>query len=199
MAGVIFNAIAKAHLLQHFQVVFSADSEPLRFEQFVLRLEQLDPIFQLGANRAQCAVQLVRRSDELLGGIKSDHAERFMRVTGERLKTRDCFDLIAEELDPHRFFVGRGRINFNYVAADAEFAAGEVHVVTLVEHVDQTAEDRFARDVLTPFYRQQHVQIIFRRGDAVDAGNTRHDDGVASREQRACRRQPQSLNLFVNR
>ena len=36
MARIIFNPVAETHFLQHFQIVFGAHSQPLRFKQFVL-------------------------------------------------------------------------------------------------------------------------------------------------------------------
>ena len=56
VARVVFDPVAKAHLLQHFQIVLGANPEPLGFEQFVLRLEHFDPVFQFGANGLQSAV-----------------------------------------------------------------------------------------------------------------------------------------------
>ena len=53
--------------------------------------------------------------------------------------------------------------------------------------------------MLATFHGQQHVQVIFRRGDAVDAGNARHDNGVAPREQRACGGEAEPLNFLINR
>ena len=100
-------------------------------------------------------------------------------MAGQRIESRDGIDLVAKEFNPDRFFVGRCRINLDHVAADAEPAAREIHVVALVEHIDQPPKDCFARGVLSSFYRQQHPLIIFRRSDAVDAGNARDDDDIA--------------------
>ena len=38
MARVIFDPVTESHFLQHFQIVFSAHSQALRFQKFVLRL-----------------------------------------------------------------------------------------------------------------------------------------------------------------
>src|SRR5205823_7858610 len=46
MARIIFNPVAETHFLQHFQIVFGAHSQPLRFKQFVLRFELDDPLFK---------------------------------------------------------------------------------------------------------------------------------------------------------
>ena len=85
-----------------------------------------------------------------------------MGVTGEGIEARDRLDFVAEKFNPHCFFIGAGRINFDNIAADTEPAAREIHVIAFIEHVDQTAEHRFSRDMLAAFHRQQHVQVIFR-------------------------------------
>src|SRR4029077_10696975 len=119
-------------------------------------------------------------------------------MTSQRIEPRDRIELVPEELETDCFFVGRGRINFDHVAADAEFSAREIHIVALIQHVDQTTEDGFAADVLAAFYSQQHIQIIFRRSDAVDTGAAGAADWVAPRAQRARSRETQSLDLFVD-
>ena len=108
-------------------------------------------------------------------------------------------DFVAEKFQADRFFVGGRGIDLDDVAAHAEFAPHEVHVVALVEHVDEPAEDGFARDLLAAFHRQEHAQIILRRSHAVDAGDARDHDRVAPREERARRGKPEPLDLLVNR
>src|SRR5437868_14805909 len=59
----------------------------------------------------------------------------------------------SEEFNPHRFFIGRRRINLDHVAADTETPARKIHVVALVEHVDQPPQNGFAGGVLPALYR----------------------------------------------
>ena len=120
-------------------------------------------------------------------------------MAGERIEARDRIEIVPKKFQAHRFFVSGGRINLDYIAADAKFSARKIDVVAFVKHVDQAAEHRLARDMLAAFHGQCHSFVIFRRGDAVDAGNARYYDCVAPGEQRAGRRQPQSFDLFVNR
>jgi hypothetical protein len=72
MARIIFNPVAETHFLQHFQIVFSAHSQPLRLKKFILRFEFDDPLLKLFADRAQRTIQLVRGRDELFGWKKCD-------------------------------------------------------------------------------------------------------------------------------
>ncbi len=122
-----------------------------------------------------------------------------MGVAGEGVEARDRVDLIAEKFQAHRLLVrGRG-INLDHVAPHPESSPDEIHVVALVEHVDQPPEDGFAGDLLAAFHGQQHAQIILRRGHAVDARDARDYDRVSPRKQRARRGKPEALDLFINR
>ena len=199
MARVVLDAVAEAHLLQHFEIVFRAHFQALRFEEAALRFEQDDAFVQLVADGGEGAIQLIGGRDELFRGEKGEDAELFARVAGHRIETRDGVDLVAEKFEPDRFFIGGGGIDFHHVAADAEFAAPEFDIVSAVKHIDEPAEHRFAGNLLALFHREQHAQIILRRGDAVDAGDARDHDGVAPREERAGGGEAQALDLFVDR
>ena len=122
-----------------------------------------------------------------------------MRVTGQGIESRDRINFVAEEFEPDSFFIGAARINLHHVASHTKSPAGEIHIVALIEHVDQTTKHGLARDLLTAFYSEQHVQIIFRRRDSVDARDAGDHDGVAAREKGAGGRQSQTLDLFVDR
>ncbi len=119
-------------------------------------------------------------------------------MASQWIKAGDSINLITKKFDSHRLFIGRRRINFDHVAADTETSAREIHVVALVEHVDEPSEHSFTGRVLSPLYRQQHPFVILGRGDAVDAGNTGYHDNVAPAEKRTRGRQTQALDLFVN-
>ena len=75
MPRIIFDPVAKSHLLQHLEIVLGAHFQPLRFEQLRLRFE-LDDAMRRARSRIERkrAIQLVRRRDELLRRIKRDHA-----------------------------------------------------------------------------------------------------------------------------
>ena len=169
MPRIIFDSVAKTHLLQHFEIVFGANAKSLRFEKFVLRFQHFNPVLQFDPDRLQRAIQFVGGRDELFRGEKCNYAKRFARVSGQRIESGDRIDLISEEFKSHRFFVCGGGIDFDDVAAHPEFTARKTDIVPFVKHVDQPTEDCFARSVLTAFYREQHSFVIFRRRDPIDA------------------------------
>ena len=110
-----------------------------------MRFQLDNALLQLFANRAQRAIQLVRRCHELFGGIERDHAQRFVRVTGQRVKTRDRFDFVAEELKPNAFFISASWVNLDHIAPHAKPSAGEGYVIAFIKHVDQPTENGLAR------------------------------------------------------
>src|SRR6476660_3739465 len=119
MARIILNAVAEAHFLQHFQIVFSAHPQPLRFEKLILRLEFDDALLKFLPDRTQRAIEFVRRSYELFCREKSDHAQRFVRVTGQWIEPPDRINLVAEKLEPNSFFISASRINLDHITAHA--------------------------------------------------------------------------------
>jgi hypothetical protein len=62
----------------------------------------------------------------------------------QRVDLGQALDLVAEELDPQRAIGLVLREHLHDVAAHAEGAAVEVHVVALVEHVDEVAQQLVA-------------------------------------------------------
>ena len=50
MAGIVFNAVAVANLLQHLEVVDGALLKPLGFEQLAVAIEPIESITQLLTN-----------------------------------------------------------------------------------------------------------------------------------------------------
>src|SRR5207302_8916787 len=51
MARTILNALANAHRLQHLEIAFGSDAEPLGLEKLILRFQNFDPVFQLDPDR----------------------------------------------------------------------------------------------------------------------------------------------------
>src|SRR5262249_29881181 len=103
MARIIFNPAAETHLLQHFQIIFGAHSQPLRLKKFVLRFKFDDPLLKLLADGAECTIQLVRWRNELFRWKKCDDVERFVRVTSQWIKSPDRINLVAEKLKADSF------------------------------------------------------------------------------------------------
>ena len=199
MARVVLDPAAKSHLLDHFQIIFRSHFQPLRLEQLALLFEPDDARVELLADRGHRALQLVVRGDELLRRVERHQRELLLAVAGKRVETGNPVDFIAEEFDAHGRLILAGRLHFHHIAANTEFAAPKADVVALVKHLHQLRERHLARDCLADFHREQHILKVLRRPEAVDARDSRHDEHIAPGEERAGRREPQALDLLVDR
>ena len=109
----------------------------------------------------------------------------------------DVLDLVAEELDPDGQFLVHGN-DFHGVAADPERAAVEVHVVAGVLHGDEFPEQVVAVH-LRPLAERHHAgDVLFRRAEAVDAGDGGHHDHVAAGQQRVGGGVPEPFHFLVD-
>ena len=103
-------------------------------------------------------------------------------LTSDRVDHLDALDLVAEQLDAHGSFVVGG-VHLDGVAPDAELAPNEVHVVALVAHVDELAQDAALIDLRADLQVQQVVAVLVWRAEAVDAGHRGHHDHVSARQK----------------
>ena len=116
----------------------------------------------------------------------------------QRVDLRQRFDLISEQLDPVGHLVV-GRKDLDHVPPHPERPAPEVRVVPLVQNLHQPPRNILAADALAFFQQQQHPVVRFRRPQAVDAAHRADDDRVPSLEQAPRGRQPQLVQLLVDR
>src|SRR5205085_7977745 len=119
-------------------------------------------------------------------------------LAGEGVDAADALDLVAEQLDADaRLLVGREHLDG--VAPNAELAPDEVHVVALVLHVDQLAEDGALVALLTRPEREELAGVLLGRPEAIDARHGGDDDDVAPAEQRSRRGVAEPVDLVVDR
>src|SRR5207249_270029 len=102
-----------------------------------------------------------------------DHLQLVVGLSRERVELRDAVDLIPEELDANRRLVLARGMHLHDIAAYAEAASLEGDVIALVKHIDQLPEDHLPGDMLADFQREQHLEKVLRRREAVDARDTR--------------------------
>ena len=84
-------------------------------------------------------VEPLLRRHPVLGGVDVGAAALAQHLAGQRVDLDDALDLVAEELDAEGQVLVR-REDLQHVAAHAELAAHEVHVVALVLDVGQLAQ-----------------------------------------------------------
>ena len=145
---VVLDPVAVADLLHHLEVVLGAHAEALGLEQLALLLELGQPLLELvpRCGRWPCASAPRRRRSGWPGRRRSSSSV-VTCLAGERVDHLDALDLVAEQLDAHGVLVV-GRVDLDGVAPHPELAPHEVHVVALVLHVDELAQDAALVDLL---------------------------------------------------
>ena len=111
--------------------------------------------------------------------VASDSRHNFEELVG---LTINELNLIAEKADAQGI-LGIGREDVHGVSAHAEGAAHQVIVIAVVLDVYELADEvvPFQGDLLVHVGRQ--ARVVLRAADAVDAGDRRYHDDVATREQ----------------
>ena len=168
VSAVVLDAGARPDLAHHLDVVRRAHPQPLGLEQLALALELLQPLLELGLDRADRPLHALGACDVV--GRREDVHLLFLvhDLTGQRVQGVDPLDLVPEELDPDReLFVDRD--DLDRVAAHPERAAGEGEVVAGVLHADEPAQQVVALDPVTDLQPGHPVDVLLRGAEAVDA------------------------------
>ena len=184
-AGIILDAGTGAGGGDHLQVEIGALLQPLRLQQAAFRIELLQPLGQLEADRLGRLLHRRAGGDIVRIGINADIIQVGRGLAGQRIELDDLLDLVAEERHaPGRVLVVR-REDFEVVAAHPKIAARERLVVALVLQRHQLADDLALVDRLALLQVEDHRRIGLDRADAVEARDRRHDQHVVPLQQRA--------------
>ena len=197
MARVVLDARAKAHGLEHLEVVRCALLKALRLEELAVFLELAKALAQLvrdGHERlfdARTARHVVR------GGPDGHRTVGHDLLARHAIDLRDRLDLVAKELDAQHV-VHIWREHVHHIAAHAERAALELVVVAVVLHLDELVDEVVAVHGHVAVEENRHVGVVLRRADAVDAAYTRDDDDVLARQERRSGRMAHFLDFLVD-
>jgi len=160
-------------------------------------MQPLHPIVQLQGDGLHGLGLALRLNNIVAFGV--DGKPRVLLLDGaeERIDLGQRLNLIAEHFNAVGVLVVGGE-DLNHVAAYAEGATAEVHIVALVEDLNEPAGDVLAADLLALFEQEQHAVVGLRRTQAVDATDRAHDDGVAALKERTRGREAQLVQLLVD-
>src|SRR5882762_1711814 len=199
MARIIFDAVAIAYSAHHLDIKKGALGQALRFHKFSGALQFFLPPFELFIDGHDGALALLGGHDVMSLGIDGYAGQVFLpdaHFTGERIDLTDRVNLLAPHLEAISV-VFIGGINLDHVTANAKSAATQVFGA-IVLNIDEAAQQRLPRSVLTFFEHDQHAVIGFRRAQTVDARNGSDDDHVTALEERACSTHAQLVELIVD-
>ena len=156
VAGVVFDAVAVADGLDHFEVEAGALVDALGLDEAAFLFELGFPVGELGEDVVDGGVFAVGGDDVVAFGVDGEAGVLLLDGAEEGIDLGEGFDFVAEELDAEGVFVVGG-VDLDDVAADAEGAAAEVDVVALVEDFDEAAGDVLARLIFWPFSRSRSM------------------------------------------
>ena len=106
----------------------------------------------------------------MIGRVDGELLQVIENFTCQRVHFDDAFNFIAEELDANRrFFIGRNK--FEGVAANPELGSSQVHVVALVLHVHQLADQLASVATFADFHLGNQVEVIVRITQTVNTRN----------------------------
>ena len=130
--GVVFNALAHAHFLEHFHVVAGALGDPLGLQQLALFGEFAHLHVHLFLNAGKSGTHFFRRDDVVAGREDGDMLNDVFALAGEGVHLADTVHLVAKEFHPDGGVAGIGQVYLHRVAPDAELVAHKVDVVALI-------------------------------------------------------------------
>src|SRR5574341_509155 len=198
MAGVVLDAVAVAHLLDHFEVEHGALLDPLGLNKLVRLAKLLDTLPQFLVNAVDGRLHAGLGDHIMAARVDGDLFELPERGAEQRVELGDRVDLVPEQLHADRgALVGR-RKDLNHVAAHPEGPALEVEVVPRVLDVHELPKHVVPLDALPLFEEQEHAMTGFRRSQTVDARDRGDDDHVVPLEQRVRRGVAHAVDLLVD-
>ena len=170
-AGVILNAGAEADLLQHFQIILRPLTDALRLEQLVVLLEKAYLFPHFGLDVLHGAGHFFSRRDVMRRGVDGDVVQNALRYAGDGVDLGDAVNFIAEELNADGAPRPVGGVDLQRIAAHTVGVSDKVEVVALVADLGQLAHERVPVVFHAGTERNDHVFIVNRVAQTVDAGH----------------------------
>ena len=119
-------------------------------------------------------------------------------LPGQRIEDRKILDFAVEEFNTQGLTLALGRMHIDDLAAHAEIATAQLVVTTRVLQFGEPAHDFAIGNAIAAHHVQDHVEVFIGVTETVDCRNGRHDDRVATFQQRFGRRQAHLLDVLVD-
>ena len=197
VAGVVLNPGTETYLFDHFQVVFGAHAQTLRFQEFATIFQILQPHGQFRFDGLHCFFHPFRPGNIVCGGENTQFIGLADHVTGEWVDVVQGINFVAEEFHTHgKLFVGGNDVH--RVAFNAEGTSAKRDVVTRVLNVYQQSEEAIALDLIPHLQEHGPVQVGLRGAQAVNARHRAYHHDVATRKQAGRSGVAQALDIFID-
>ena len=139
VAGVVFDALAVAEFLEHFEVVAGALFEALGFEEFVVVAQVFEAVAEFGFDVVDGAEDDVAGGDVVAFGVDGEAWDAALDFAGEGVEPAELFDLVVEEFDAHGVLFGFRRVDVDAFAAYAVGCPAQFEVVAGVLEFGEAA------------------------------------------------------------
>ncbi len=198
MPGVVLNAFAVPDFGQHFQIKPGALLQALGFDQLAHAQQFFEALGQLQLDGLHRRQHLVAWRHIVAGGVNRKTRDLLPDAARERVKQLQAFDFVVEQLNADGQFGMLGREDVDGVAAHAELAATELHVVALVLHADQLGDHVALTQLVAGAQRHDHAVVALGLADAVDGRHRGHNHHIAPLHDAFGARQTHLLNVLID-
>ena len=176
--GVVLNTAAMSQLPQHFDIVHGALLQPLGFHQHIVFFKIFQPLLQFPFDGGDRLLHLLGGGDIVACGINGNVAHGAQHLPRDGVELTDAVDLIAKKFHADGSTLGISRENLHRVATDTELIALKGEVVAVITDIHQAAQQLIPLILLSHAQGNDHVGIVHRVAQTVDAGNRCHHDDI---------------------
>lgn len=120
-----------------------------------------------------------------------------LHFAGERIDLCDSVDLIAEKLHADGVSGGACRENLNRIPSYAEFVSDKIDIISFILYGNQFGNQCIARILRAVSQRNNHVSVIDRVADGIDARNGCNDDHISSFRKRGGSAVAEFIDLLI--
>ncbi|OPX86898.1 MAG: hypothetical protein A4E52_01470 [Pelotomaculum sp. PtaB.Bin013] len=198
MPRIVFNPAAEPHLPHHFKIVVGALLQTLRFKQFFFRAQLGQPLFQLSFYGYDSPVHPLPG-----GGVVACRKDRHVLTLpdyfpGQHIELEHLFHFVTEKIHPDCLFRGGHRENLQHVAPHPELPPDKINIVALVLDAYQFAQDSVPVIALPLAQGENQRAVLLGITQAVNTGNTGHDNHVPPLKESASGRVAQFIYFFID-
>ena len=131
-SGIVFNSLAKADFLKHFNIIPGSLLNTLGLQQLSLPAEICQPFFQLLFDFLNSLFHFFLGDDVVRRRVNSDMLQIRFDFSGQRIKLADPVHFITEKLHPHCRIIGLGWKYFHYISSYPELVSDKVYIISLI-------------------------------------------------------------------
>ena len=99
MSRVIFNSLAKSHLLHHLEVIFCSHANALGLDKFAILFKPSDSIIEFLTDSYHRSFKFFLRANKLLGRVKNVVTHLIDNMSAPGIDRSDAIDFITKKFN----------------------------------------------------------------------------------------------------